>query len=91
MIPEDAQTQLRGCGLVAVRPAVHPRLIVGDGEQRNNLKSLANELGISSNVVFAGFRSDIPDVLRAMGVYVLSSIFEGTSLGLLEAHLQVAL
>jgi L-malate glycosyltransferase len=62
-------------------------LIVGDGDLRPSLQELAGILGIEKRVLFTGFRSDVYDLLGALDVYVLPSLFEGTPLGLLEAML----
>jgi glycosyltransferase involved in cell wall biosynthesis len=62
-------------------------LIVGDGDLRQELREQTSELGIEKNVIFAGFRADIVEILKILDVYVLPSLFEGTPLGLLEAML----
>lgn len=41
--------------------------------------------GLQAHVHFLGFRTDIPEILRAMDVFVLTSFSEGTSVALLEA------
>lgn len=60
-------------------------LLVGDGSRRTALESLARELGISGSVIFAGMRTDIPQLLRMMDVFVLPSLNEGISNTILEA------
>lgn len=60
-------------------------LIVGDGPLRDELQNLSRTLGVSSKVVFLGRRSDIPDIIRLMDIFVLSSISEGMSNTILEA------
>lgn len=60
-------------------------LLVGDGELRRELESLAIGLGISDSVLWTGFRHDIPRLLAAMDIYVQPSTNEGLSLSLLEA------
>lgn len=60
-------------------------LFVGDGTQKQNLEEQAMQLGISDRVIFTGKRSDIPEVLSAMDVFVLSSLTEGQPMALLEA------
>jgi glycosyltransferase involved in cell wall biosynthesis len=45
-------------------------LIVGEGEEEGNLRTLAEELGIHNQCVFAGYRTDIPQLLNAVDVYV---------------------
>ena len=61
-------------------------LLVGDGELREVLEKLTDELGITNNVIFTGLRRDIPDLLRAMDVYVLTSFSEGLSVSAVEAQ-----
>jgi glycosyltransferase involved in cell wall biosynthesis len=60
-------------------------VIIGDGPLRKELEEQARELGITQHVVFAGFRSDVPELLPGFDVFVLPSIAEGLSLALLEA------
>jgi glycosyltransferase involved in cell wall biosynthesis len=49
------------------------------------LRALSAELNIHEHVVFLGYRTDIPEVLRAFDVFVLPSIAEGLPGALLEA------
>lgn len=50
------------------------------------LRQLCLDLGIADSVVFTGHRDDIADVLAALDVFVLPSLFgEGLPLALLEA------
>lgn len=60
-------------------------LLVGDGPLRQALGEQVAQLGLSDRVCFAGQRQDVPDVLRALDVFVLNSISEGTSCALQEA------
>jgi glycosyltransferase involved in cell wall biosynthesis len=60
-------------------------VIVGDGKERKNLETMAQALGISSYVVFTGFRRDIPEMMSVMDVLVLSSLREGLPNVLIEA------
>lgn len=59
--------------------------IVGDGELRDNLLKLTEELGISDKVIFLGNRKDISRFLHAIDVFVLSSLWEGQPLTIFEA------
>jgi glycosyltransferase involved in cell wall biosynthesis len=65
-------------------PTLHC-VLAGDGPLRGTLENEARSLGISERVHFAGFRSDVPDLLAAADLYVLCSISEGMPIGLLEA------
>jgi O-antigen biosynthesis protein len=60
-------------------------LLVGDGPERGKIVRKAEELGLQEKVLFAGERQDVADVLSAMDVFLLSSIFEGLPLSVLEA------
>ncbi len=52
-------------------------LIVGDGPLRQELESLAGNLGIKDRVIFAGLRRDVGDFLDASDLLVLPSLHEG--------------
>jgi glycosyltransferase involved in cell wall biosynthesis len=60
-------------------------LVIGDGELREDLIELACKLNISSTVIFAGWRTDVGELLRKMDVFVLSSHNEGMGKALVEA------
>jgi len=60
-------------------------LIVGDGDLKPRVLELAKELKLNSRIVFEDFRSDIPDVLAAMDIFCLPSLWEGLPIALLEA------
>lgn len=67
----------------ATRPS---RLVlVGRGPLEDELKARAQELGIGGEIVWAGFREDIPAVMRAFDLFALTSSYEGFGLVLLEA------
>ncbi|MGQ9618626.1 MAG: glycosyltransferase family 4 protein [Candidatus Aminicenantia bacterium] len=60
-------------------------LIIGDGELKDFLISKTKELGIEDMVKFLGFRKDIPYLLKAIDLFVLSSYLEGLCTSLLDA------
>jgi len=61
-------------------------LLVGDGIRRRWVEGLARERGLGDAVVFTGFRSDVPDLLRIMDCFVLASTrTEGVPQSLLQA------
>ena len=61
-------------------------LLVGDGIRRRWVEGLARERGLGNAVVFTGFRSDVPDLLRIMDCFVLASTrTEGVPQSLLQA------
>jgi glycosyltransferase involved in cell wall biosynthesis len=52
-------------------------LIVGDGELRNQLETLAQSSGAQDRVIFAGFRDDLPALYSAFDIYAHSSVEGG--------------
>ncbi|MGD0280524.1 MAG: glycosyltransferase family 4 protein, partial [Smithella sp.] len=60
-------------------------LIVGDGPLRSELEALAESQGLGEKINFAGQRSDIPELLAMMDIFILPSITEGLPLVILEA------
>ena len=52
-------------------------VMVGDGKLKGAIEDKAKELGISNNVMFTGTRTDIPELLSAMDIMVLPSLYEG--------------
>jgi glycosyltransferase involved in cell wall biosynthesis len=60
-------------------------LFVGDGPLRNELENHVKALGIEMNVIFLGIRRDIPQILSAIDIFVLPSLWEGLPSALIEA------
>lgn len=59
--------------------------LIGDGPERESLEKLVDQLKISKNVNFLGFRNDASQLLLDYDVFLLSSDYEGISIALLEA------
>jgi glycosyltransferase involved in cell wall biosynthesis len=60
-------------------------VIVGSGPLEDSLRGHADRLGLGGTVVWTGSRDDVPDLLPALDVFVLSSRHEGLSIALIEA------
>lgn len=60
-------------------------LIIGDGDLKDELINLADDLQISDRVTFLGARSDVYEFLSAIDVFVMPSLWEGQPIALLEA------
>jgi len=60
-------------------------VIIGDGFLKPHLMRLSEKLGLDENLVFTGWREDIPELLAAMEIFVLSSLWEGMPISILEA------
>lgn len=59
-------------------------LVVGDGPERARLKRMAADVGLFGKAHFLGVRDDVPSLLGAMDVLVLSSLSEGSPNVVLE-------
>jgi glycosyltransferase involved in cell wall biosynthesis len=60
-------------------------MFVGTGPLEQWLHQRIAQLALKSHVLFLGLRRDIPELLKAMDVFVLPSLCEGLALALLEA------
>jgi glycosyltransferase involved in cell wall biosynthesis len=60
-------------------------LIVGDGDMKDEMIAYIYEHKIEDLFYLSPFRTDIPDVLHAIDVYCLPSLWEGLSIALIEA------
>jgi glycosyltransferase involved in cell wall biosynthesis len=60
-------------------------LVIGDGDLGDHLRRRVDALGLSSRVHFLGARRDLGDLLSAMDVFVLPSLWEGLPLSLVLA------
>jgi glycosyltransferase involved in cell wall biosynthesis len=59
-------------------------LIVGKGNERAHLEQVARDHGVADQVIFAGERHDVADMLSAMDLFVASSKQETFGLSVLE-------
>jgi glycosyltransferase involved in cell wall biosynthesis len=60
-------------------------LIVGEGEEENNLKNLAKSLDLTDQVIFAGLRLDSDTIFPFAELFILPSLWEGMPNAVLEA------
>jgi glycosyltransferase involved in cell wall biosynthesis len=70
--------------IVARQPNV-TFVFLGDGELRDSLEALANEMDLKESMRFLGWRNDVADVMSTFDVFVLPSINEGMGRVLVEA------
>jgi glycosyltransferase involved in cell wall biosynthesis len=70
--------------LEAGRQAPH-LVVVGDGEQREELRRLVRDLGLDSRIHFLGWRNDLQAILAEVDVVICCSRNEGTPVALIEA------
>ncbi|MBW2978000.1 glycosyltransferase family 4 protein [Candidatus Woesearchaeota archaeon] len=60
-------------------------LLVGEGPAKQKYKKMAKSLGIKMNVIFTGWRKDVPNVLKSADVLFLPSRGEGLAGIIMEA------
>ncbi len=77
--------------LISALPLIKMRLpaamlwFVGDGDKREELATLSENLGVQDSVVFLGRRSNPCDFIRASDLYVSASKIEGMPFNIIEA------
>ena len=59
-------------------------VLVGDGPLRSGIEQKIVELGISDDVIILGTRNDVPGLLQAFDVMMLTSLYEGFPCVLVE-------
>lgn len=61
-------------------------ILVGEGPLRPQIENMVQEKGISDKVHFLGIRSDVPQILGALDLFILPSHYEGLGNVLIEAQ-----
>ena len=61
-------------------------LIAGDGPLRPAVEEQCRVLGLNRALTFLGLRKDVAELMQAADAFVMSSMFEGLPLVLIEAH-----
>ncbi len=61
-------------------------LLVGDGPLRKQMEDRCAQLNIADRVIFAGIRSDVPELMQAMDAFVFPSLYEGLPVTMIEAQ-----
>jgi glycosyltransferase involved in cell wall biosynthesis len=86
LVPQkDLDCLLKSFKIVLTRYPESKLLIVGTGYMEKTLKDLAVQINISDNIIWVSKTDKIEFYLKALDVFVLSSIYEGFGLVLLEA------
>lgn len=65
-------------------PENYHLILVGDGERRSEFETLVKEFKLKDRVHLLGLRTDVPELLKAVEVVVMSSHYEGLSLSNIE-------
>jgi glycosyltransferase involved in cell wall biosynthesis len=70
--------------VVRSQPDAH-LLIVGDGPMMEPLTAMTEAEGLTDRVHFAGYRTDVADVMRASDLFVLPTMFDAQPTVIMEA------
>jgi glycosyltransferase involved in cell wall biosynthesis len=86
LVPDKGGATLLSAAQTVLADAPDAKFVfIGEGPARGDWEALAARLGISSKVVFAGQRTDMPAVYAALDMVVLPSFQEAMPMCLLEA------
>ncbi len=61
-------------------------LLIGDGELRPEIEKKILQLNLRNFVILTGVRSDVPELMQAMDVFILPSLYEGLGIAAIEAQ-----
>ena len=73
----QAMAQLKGSRAVL--------LIIGEGQRRQELQTMAETLGVSDQIIFTGYREDVIPLIQGTDLFAFPSFAEGMAESLLEA------
>lgn len=82
---KDHATALRALRRLADRAPEARLVLVGEGPEESTIRALIAELGLEDRVRALGLRKDVPRLLAAADVALLTSVSEGIPLTLIEA------
>ncbi len=82
---KDHLTALRAIERLAARGIPAKLVLAGDGEERSKIEDFVSSHGLAQRVVLLGARRDVPRLMAAADVFLLSSISEGIPLTFIEA------
>ncbi|MFV8765442.1 glycosyltransferase family 4 protein [Aerococcus urinaeequi] len=71
--------------LARVDKKLYKYIICGEGHKQKALESLVKKYGMENNVILAGFRNDIPEIMKNTDIFIFPSYREGLSVALMEA------
>lgn len=84
-VAKDYPNLLKAISLLKKERTDFKLFVAGDGSQRENLIQMVSELDIQDYVEFLGVHRNIPSLMSASDIFVLSSAWEGFGLVVAEA------
>jgi glycosyltransferase involved in cell wall biosynthesis len=82
---KDHATALRTLAQVVGRGIKARLVLVGEGPEESTIRQLVHQYNLESRVCLLGLRTDIPRLLSAADLFLLTSVSEGIPLTLIEA------
>lgn len=82
---KDPFTMVRAMKIIAQKGKNIKLLVVGEGDLKAQTVALAKKLKVDDQIIFQPFRKDVPDLLNAIDIYCLPSLWEGFPIGIIEA------
>jgi glycosyltransferase involved in cell wall biosynthesis len=76
---------LRACKLIKKELPDARYLFIGEGPLKGEMEELARTLNISKEVIFAGYRTDMPEIMNSIDLLLHTPLNEGLGRVLLEA------
>lgn len=61
-------------------------MLVGGGNGKERIEREVEQLGLKDDVIFTGVRSDVNELMQAMDVFVMPSLYEGFPVTMVEAQ-----
>ncbi|OFD36886.1 glycosyltransferase family 1 protein [Bacillus mycoides] len=61
-------------------------VLTGKGSLENDIRKKVEMMGLTEKVILTGVRSDVPDIMMAMDVFIFPSLYEGMPNTVIEAQ-----
>ncbi len=83
---KDFPTMLKAAKIVCSKSERANFIVFGDGNLKEELKQMRDDLGLKDRFFFAGFRENIGAYLKSFDIFALSSQLEGLGTSILDAQ-----
>ena len=81
---KNVDKMIKSVSLVLKKKPNVTLVIIGDGPEKSNLVNMTKKLNIQSNVIFLGYRKDIPKIISAFDSELLISDHESFGIPIIE-------
>ena len=61
-------------------------ILIGDGQLKTEIEQDVKKMRLENNVIFLGKRSDVNQLLSALDIFIMPSLYEGLPVSLVEAQ-----